>query len=71
MFPKVGVLTVFSPSKAPRKPVSHVGHRAAGRYLLLPGKAGNSEDVCDILARPQAMSTIRTSPNLEGEQNYN
>lgn len=48
-----------------------MGHRAARRYHLLPGQAGNSEDACDILARPQAMSIIRTSPNLEGEQSYN
>lgn len=71
LFSGVGFLATFSPAKAPRTYSSAMGRRAARWYHLLPGQAGNSEDTCDILARPQAVSAIRTRPNLEGEQIYN
>lgn len=64
-------MALSSPTKAPRKRISFVHHNAARWYHLLPGQPGNSEDACDILARLQAMSTVRTSPNLKGEQNCN
>lgn len=62
---------IFSPAKAPRKCFAPMGHRASSWNHFFPGQAENSQNACDILARPQAMSTKRTRLSLQREQSYN
>lgn len=61
----MGVLTIFSLAKAPRKHLPH-GRQLLGGTVSFQERL-ETQKMSDVLTKPQALSEIGTSPNLKGE----